>query len=693
MGIILEHVNKTYDGSKEVLEDINIKFPNKGIFAIVGRSGCGKSTLLNILSGHDVPSGGKYYLDDIDVSKNATLEANVSYLSQDLRFLNDFTVLDNLLLVTEDVEKIKNNLAKVDILDLLNQKVKTLSTGEKLRLGIVRELLKGTKVLLLDEPTSALDYDNALRLCHLLTELAKDKLIIMSTHNIDLLEEIMVTRIDLKPTLSLDFGDSFFSEINGATKRFFKANFILKYVFNSLKINRIKAIFNIVSMVILITLAFVLLNVAGFNKYDATINYLNSNSNITYLPLEVRTKNRPVYATPFKDRRNGGIINYNAYKIKVGSEDAYLYLSNSIDKVIVSDKLNKYVVNNSISFNFDNYNDNYRFDGLYSLLIDEYDEVADVSNLTASDALYQTNFIIAPLQKLLLAIYTDSYLYVKGGNFAIEDPKQSLKSFVKYSLDNKYRGNEIAVSRGFYETYLADTDLINTTFNFKSFDTNIYQENYPLYQVMQDFKVVEIIEEKEEIIYYGDFKVEDYLAYAKTTNVISKSRKSTSNDFLAKDIYRSDYYISLASANALNEWGSIINQTTKTTLYVLSSLLMVATLISLGLLITNHIQINKSDLILFKELNYEKKAITKIFKFDSLIITFLSLILGLSLGTVLFTLIDNFFSSPNFFNTNYNLYRLSLVYYLAIILISVLLSWLFSKYLVNRYYKKAYKSY
>ena len=191
--------------SKNFNEESNLSFNDYTFedgktYVITGPSGCGKSTLLNLISGIISPTTGEI---SVDVSgkqcelhamnqkeKDSFRFANVGYVFQDFKLVEDFTVLDNLQMLNingkiysnDDIDKALN---LAHIVQKKNQKVKNLSGGEKQRVSIARAVIKKSNIILADEPTESLNESLSHEIIDLLTKVAKseNKILIMVTHD------------------------------------------------------------------------------------------------------------------------------------------------------------------------------------------------------------------------------------------------------------------------------------------------------------------------------------------------------------------------------------------------------------------------------------------------------------------------------------------------------------------------------
>lgn len=186
---------------RKLFEDFSFKISKGDMVAIMGKSGSGKTTLLNIIGGLESIDKGAYLFNGKDVSKFSEKELldfrrkNISYIFQNFALINEYSIMDNILLPLryrynnvnkKTINNARELLKKLDIAYVENQKIENLSGGEKQRIAIARSLISNTNVILADEPTGALDEKSG----HMIMELFKQmknvgKTIIIVTHDID----------------------------------------------------------------------------------------------------------------------------------------------------------------------------------------------------------------------------------------------------------------------------------------------------------------------------------------------------------------------------------------------------------------------------------------------------------------------------------------------------------------------------
>ncbi|MBQ6274662.1 MAG: ABC transporter ATP-binding protein/permease [Oscillospiraceae bacterium] len=219
-------VKKDYhvgDFTVNALKGIDLSFREHEFVAILGHSGCGKTTLLNIIGGLDQYSSGdlvingkstkKFTDSDWDTYRNNS----IGFVFQSYNLIPHQTVLSNVELAltlsgvgaAERRTRAVEALEKVGLGDQINKKPNQLSGGQMQRVAIARALVNNPDILLADEPTGALDSDTSVQIMEILKEVAKDKLIIMVTHNPDLANDYASRIIRLKDGLIVGDSDPF----------------------------------------------------------------------------------------------------------------------------------------------------------------------------------------------------------------------------------------------------------------------------------------------------------------------------------------------------------------------------------------------------------------------------------------------------------------------------------------------------
>ena len=195
--ICLKNISFSYDGSRTILNNINITLPNKGLFTLVGKSGCGKSTIASILTGKLKNYSGSIKFGNAelsDISENSLMNM-VTYIPHN-SYIFKGTIEYNLKMGKNDATKneMLNVLQKVNLLDFVNsenglntevtEQGNNLSGGQRQRLAIARALLHNTPIYIFDESTSNIDLESEEDIMNVIYELAKEKTVIMISHRL-----------------------------------------------------------------------------------------------------------------------------------------------------------------------------------------------------------------------------------------------------------------------------------------------------------------------------------------------------------------------------------------------------------------------------------------------------------------------------------------------------------------------------
>ncbi|EJT6501534.1 ATP-binding cassette domain-containing protein [Clostridium perfringens] len=195
--LVVNNVSKKY-GSFYALKDINLEF-NNGVYALLAPNGAGKTTLIKLLTTLIFPTSGEILYKGTDiVSLDGEYRDIIGYLPQNFGYYRNYTPRKFLLYLAalkgikkEDaVEKVKEVLKVVSLENVENKKMKGFSGGMIQRVGIAQALLNDPKILILDEPTAGLDPKERVRFRNLLSDLSRDRIVIISTHIVSDIEFI-----------------------------------------------------------------------------------------------------------------------------------------------------------------------------------------------------------------------------------------------------------------------------------------------------------------------------------------------------------------------------------------------------------------------------------------------------------------------------------------------------------------------
>ena len=197
MALILDGLTKTFSSFPAVN---NLSYTmDTGVYGLLGVNGAGKTTLMRMLCTLLTPTSGTITWDGQDIfSLGSAYRTLLGYLPQDFGYYPDFSVQDYLLYIASIKglrpatarQRMQNLLEQVGLTQVRRQKMKKLSGGMKRRAGIAQAMLNDPKILILDEPTAGLDPKERIRFRNLISELAENRLVLLSTHIVSDVEYI-----------------------------------------------------------------------------------------------------------------------------------------------------------------------------------------------------------------------------------------------------------------------------------------------------------------------------------------------------------------------------------------------------------------------------------------------------------------------------------------------------------------------
>ena len=277
---------KTGDFIQHALKNISVSFRKNEFVAILGPSGSGKTTLLNIIGGLDRYDSGDLIIDgkstkgfkdkDWDAYRNHA----VGFIFQSYNLISHISVLENVEMgmtlsgvsSAERRRKALELLEKVGLKDHAHKRPNQLSGGQMQRVAIARALANNPKIILADEPTGALDSKTSTQIMELIKEIAKDKLVIMVTHNAELAKDYASRIVSMKDGVILDDTDSYDDENKRSGELSIKKTSMsllsaLKLSFNNIKTKKGRtALTAFASSIGIIGIALILSLSNGFNK-------------------------------------------------------------------------------------------------------------------------------------------------------------------------------------------------------------------------------------------------------------------------------------------------------------------------------------------------------------------------------------------------------------------------------------------
>lgn len=190
MGVSIEIQGLTkYYGKKKALSEVSLSIP-QGMFGLLGPNGAGKTTLMKVLTTLLEKTDGKVTICGVPIENSRQIRKMTGYLPQDFSMygnMNVYEALDYLAVLSgmsrsERKRKVPEMLEKVNLLEKQKIRVRSMSGGMKRRLGIAQAIIHDPRVIIVDEPTAGLDPEERVRFRNLLCEIAKDRIVLLSTH-------------------------------------------------------------------------------------------------------------------------------------------------------------------------------------------------------------------------------------------------------------------------------------------------------------------------------------------------------------------------------------------------------------------------------------------------------------------------------------------------------------------------------
>lgn len=660
----LINVTKIYS-SKKVLDGINLCFRDNGLYAIVGKSGSGKSTLLNILSGLIKPNEGKILINGQDyanLSENQRDELRRQYFGivfQEGNLIDNLSVKDNLKLCLDkkDYFKIDEQLQKLNLKDIGDNLVNTLSGGEKQRVSLARAIIKNVHIILADEVTGNLDDNNGQKVMDMLKEISKDKLVILVTHNTKFAAAYADAIIELKDGKVVNQINNDYNQKNNISKTVFlktpKGNlgFILKKHLSLPWFKNIRQMsLMVLSLAAYITILSFLftLPINSYSKFLVQAHYKSLpitndyggyvDKNIYYsLSKSIRSKAKKFimldYSIGEKDQDESIFTDTIKNAIIIDN-------SNLLDREII---ITDYIADSMVYFGFLNVTDSMQLIGKE---IDIFDETFSIKQILKTDYLNQKDYI-QDFDFYYSSIYInqsdyetfldslDAELKVAFFDYSSSKNIQSFIGNVFFLEDQGLIQNQAKISKKLYDEVIKSNknyfsnNLINVTISkvypeqdcgmILSFcgvnDSNDFDDQYIIFLSPQLYKSTKSHCVPGGII-FEQFNIDDI-----------------------KLLYENGYYLYCEYFSTFANYKEVYMML-KIPFIILSVILLGVFMLLLTDLTRHKIKINNRDYFILKTLGFSKKRITSIIILEMLALILSTLIIGLGMFWLVKAILD-----------------------------------------------------
>ena len=387
----VENIYKTYTLKKNrekirAINGVSLEFGDTGLVSIVGTSGSEKTTLLNILGGIDKPTSGNVFFHgkNLNFYKEADYDNyrnnEISFVFQEYNLLNDYSVLENIKLACRlqgqskaTIElRAKEALESVGLSELAARRINSLSGGQQQRIAIARALAKDSSIILCDEPTGNLDSNTSFEIFELLSKIAKHRLVIIVTHDIELAKQFSNRVIKLSDGKIKDDillrkyekeQDNIPNPYIERTARRGRISFgdILAIIKNNFVHSWFGNLFIMLLLIVSISLSTIFMSLTTYNEQDALLNTLKQNGQGVIQIAKYIDYPREEY-DPVKDEtyiKHGPVIFYERADIadysdlkKLIGDDANIYKSYFFSKNL-QDFTNKFIFTDYTAFQFE----------------------------------------------------------------------------------------------------------------------------------------------------------------------------------------------------------------------------------------------------------------------------------------------------------------------------------------------------
>ena len=707
----LKKINKSYqtgDFVQQALKNVSIEFKKNEFVAILGPSGSGKTTLLNIIGGLD-----RYDTGDLIINQKSTKDFKdrdwdayrnncIGFVFQSYNLIGHIDILQNVemgmtLSGVSSKERKKRAievLTRVGLKDHLHKKPNQLSGGQMQRVAIARALANDPDIILADEPTGALDSKTSVQIMNLIQEIAKDKLVIMVTHNPELAHEYASRVIEMKDGEVVSDsrkGTSKKEDTEPYTIRKTSMSFLtaLHLSLNNIRTKKGRTLLTaFASSIGIIGIALIL---SLSNGFDRQIGIFEQNT-LSSLPIVVSRQSVDLteetmnqlqddmssseadypdidYVIPTETmideytHENKITEEYVDYVEKLNPDSvagiSYTYalglnlLQKVDDKVVLlnSQDLGIQSMPHTLSDDATGYMD-LHYDVLAGKFAEEKDEivlVVDSKNQVSKDILEALGITSEDnisfdtvLNSTIKLAYNDDY-YVNYGNYYI--PSNDLESV--YNSENNLTLKVVGIIRlkSDFPSYVASSgimytnDLLEDVISHNSTSKVVEAQKKANYNVLSgeiiDTSTEEGKETKEELLaYLGDHST-PYAIFIYLNDFETKDEVTAYLDQYNDGLEEEDRIVYIDQANLMSSLSSSIMDAITIVLIAFSSISLIVSSIMIGIIMYISVLERTKEIGILRSLGARKKDISRVFNAETFIIGITSGLIGIFIAWLL----------------------------------------------------------
>lgn len=686
--LLLNNCKKIYSNGNVGIKNVNISLPSKGIIGIYGKSGSGKSTLINCIGGLDEFTEGEIYLDN-------TLVKNLfdysTYIFQEYKLIEELSVMDNLLLSISHInnQRIDELLTMFGIIQLKNEKVNNISGGQRQRVEVVRAIIQNSSIILCDEPIANVDDETGQIILKLLKELSHEKLILIVSHNVQLLKKYADELIEI------DAGEIIANSCNGKNiessnlKKLEPNKLSNKYALfismNNIKKNKLKVFMTFIFMFLSFTILSIGLSIVWSNLPKILYTAYDSEGIglVSFRKLDNKTNDSSWYSLPNEiiDNIDSDIIIYENACFKTFFNKKQLYFNNvwvmnqnlskqynlndsqiivSADFLEVLSKTKEQLLGSYIEYNNNKYE-----------IIDIIDTMGYEKTLIISNQTFNNIKANIHDNRTVEIYYNES----DKMRFSIYN------SFVDEETELVYGGlpsepNEMVISKQLIQMLnLNEDNLLGTNITLNYSTKSIYDENENKESL--DYKIVGV--SNDRLVLYEEI-FNDFMAKFGTERLPSKL---TSIGYLDYDLdtFYNAYDLNLCPVDEMgSKIYSIYNMLLDITpiLWVMVAIFLIISIFTIFNSTNSSILQNKKIIGVFMSFKVKIKSLIKIYLFENALSCFIAMILSIVIYQPVLSLInlmikEEWIINNSFIKANYMIYVLLFIFMLAILSIGLII--------------------